>query len=105
MSADLATTATHATDPALVGRIKAAMSETAVKVLSETGVEVASHAVRARLAQQVMRDPETAKATFVQLVCDSAAVSSQANTAAVPDADIRAVLTSTWSRVAAELGF
>lgn len=105
-SADLSKTARWVTHATLPGLVEAAMIDHAKAVFVEEGLPYPEHALREKLAAEILRDTKTYADTFLRLVAADATIST-ADPATVDPAKhqpvIRAVVADLWTRVSVEL--
>lgn len=105
-SADLSNTADWTTHATLPGLVQAATVDHAKSVFTETGLPYPEHALREKLAGEVLRNARTYADTFLRLVAADPTISA-ADPATVDPADhqpvIRSVVADLWTRVAVEL--
>lgn len=105
MSASLANSATLYDDVDFRNRVRAAMVEYASTILSSATIEgtIAERMLTTRLALRVVADADAHVPNFARLVADNASVSAQIDPAVVPDGDIKYVVQSLWTSVAASI--
>jgi hypothetical protein len=103
VSSSLLNTVNLLADPGFRERIKAAMTETAVVVASETTGQFPTRTVRVQLAMAVIYDADALVPPFARVCADDAVISAVAVPADVPEAEIRRVVGTLWSSIAASV--
>lgn len=103
MSSNLARTANLLADNAFLAKVKAAMTEHALSVANDTTGSFPLRQITVGLATAVVYDADAYLPPFARVCADDAAISSSATTADVTDADLRRVVSTTWSAIAASV--
>jgi hypothetical protein len=103
VSTSLTNTVALLADAGFRERVKAAMTETAVTVASETAGTFPVRSARISLAMAVVYDADSYVPPFARLCADDAVISAVTVPADVPDAELRRVVGVLWSSVAASV--
>lgn len=105
MSASLANSAVLYEDVKFRNRVRAAMVENASAILGSiaAGSSLAETLLTIRLALRVIADADAYVPNFARLAADNASVSANVEPEAVTDNDIKYVVQSLWTAVAASI--